>query len=234
MSRKDDWEKQEPLVYESIFALYWDFNATFVSTKVSLRPRLPLAQVWEATEHIQKRRVKCRGKWGLFNSSGFPKLTALPGKKALLRGQTIPDSIPLYPDTHSYCTSLQNISRTSRKTGYYVRGLCSHSCLMNTKYSNSSKNILRTKLIPNVETDQDCDMTRVYPKRHFGAGSSLSATLDMQITQKAQVWPAQRALNKQVWSNVEVKTIQTLQSKRINPYIWTETLKTLLFQYIFF
>lgn len=124
MSWKDDWEKQEPLVYQSIFALYWDFNATFISTKLSLRSRLPFAQVWEATKHIQKRRVKHRGKWGLFNSTGFPKLTALTWQtQALLRGQTVsltacPFLLTHIPIALHYRTSQEHLAKQVTMLGF--------------------------------------------------------------------------------------------------------------------
>lgn len=60
--------------------------------------------------------------------------------------------------------------------------LCSHFFLINSKYSNSSRNILRVKLLPNVIRYQERDMTTLYPKQELSVSSSLSATLTMQIT----------------------------------------------------
>ena len=58
---KDDSEKQGSLVNQSIFALCSDFNATFTSTKLSLRSRLYLVQVWEARDGAQKSWAEHRG-----------------------------------------------------------------------------------------------------------------------------------------------------------------------------
>ena len=129
-----------------------------------------------------RRAEQSTGETRLFNSIHFPKLT--PNSRAntaIADGwDRISDSISLpslSSDIRSHCTQLHIISRTSCKNCYYVMGLCSHFwspfCLMNTKYLNGPRIMLRMKLTPTAQADiRTVSWPHSTPTKALGLASS--------------------------------------------------------------
>lgn len=124
----DDSEKPGSLVNQSITASYRDFNATFISPRLSLRSKLRLVRVLKATEHVQKSWAE-HGESRLFICICFPEAhgTAWQAPPFLIR-KILSDSISLpllSSDTRSLALNYRSFQEHLAKFVAVFACLCS-------------------------------------------------------------------------------------------------------------
>lgn len=229
---KDDSERQQgSLVNQSITASYWDFNATFISPQLPLRSKLRLVQVLKAMEHVQESWAE-HGESRLLICICFPKahVTAWQAPPFLIR-KILSDSISLpllSSDTHSLALNYRSFQEHLAKSVAMFACLCSrlsdeqwafNQLQKRTQNGANSRHQDTAPLHPKaLAWDQHLIMS--YPKQEDNGDRAQTQPGLPHLHsghQTRQPDPRRKPLG---------RASHARQSKRFNPYTWTETFKT--------